>query len=71
MSGKETSTKKLYFDKEKDWSDAVVAAKNLTYLLCMQVLQRNWFSLGKLREAISERETRLFITTRIQQFEEK
>ena len=27
--------------------------------------------MGKLREAIGERETGLFITTRIQQFEEK
>ena len=71
MSGKETSTKKLYFHKEQDWLDAVVAAKNLTYLLRTQVLQINWFSMGKLREAISERETGLFITTRIQQFEEK
>ena len=41
MSGKETSTRKLYFDKEKDFLDAVVAAKNLTYLLPMRVLQIN------------------------------
>ena len=27
MSGKETSTKKLYFHKEKDWLDAVVTAE--------------------------------------------
>ena len=30
MSGKETSTKKLYFHKEKDWYDAAVTAENLT-----------------------------------------
>ena len=71
MSGKETSTKKLYFHKEKDWLDDVVTAENLSYLVRIQVLQINWFSMGKLREARSERETGLFITTQIQQFEEK
>ena len=71
MSGKETSTKKLYFHKEKDWLDAVVTAENISYLFLMQVLQINWFSMVKLREAGSEREIGLFITTRIQQFEEK
>ena len=71
MSGKETSTKKLYFHKEKNWSDVVVTAENLSYLFLMQVLQINWFSMVKLREAVSEREIGLFITNRIQQFEEK
>ena len=69
--GRKLQRKKLHFHKEKYWLDAVVAAKNLTYLLRMQVLQINWFSMGKLREAMSERETGLFITTRFQQFEEK
>ena len=62
---------KLYFHKEKDWLDAVVTAKNLAYLFLMQVLQINWFSMVKLREARSKRDICLFITTHIQQFEEK
>ena len=70
ISGKETSTKKLYFHKEKDWLDAVVAAEILTYLFLMEVLQMNWFSMVELREARSDREIGL-LTTRIQQFEEK
>ena len=41
MSGKETSTKKVYFHKEKDCLDAVVTAENLSYLFLMQVLQIN------------------------------
>ena len=45
MSGKETSTKKLYFHKEKDWLDAVVTAENLSYLFLMEVLHINWFSM--------------------------
>ena len=36
----------------------------------MQVLQINLFSMVKLRETRGEREIGLFITTRIQQFEE-
>ena len=71
MSGKETLTKKLYFHKEKDWLDTAVTAENLSYLFLMQVLQINWFSVVKLREARIEIEIGLFITTRIQQFEEK
>ena len=35
--------KKIYFLKEKGWSDAAVTAENLTYLLRMQVLQINCF----------------------------
>ena len=30
MSGKETSTEKLYFHKKKDWLHAVVTAENLS-----------------------------------------
>ena len=71
MPGKETSTKKLYFHKEKDRLDAVVTAENLSYWFLIQVLQINWFSMVKLREAGSEREIGLLITTRIQQFEER
>ena len=68
--GRKLQQKQLYFHKEKDWLDAVVTAENLTYLFLMQVNQINWFSMVKLREARSEEEIGLFITTRIHQFEE-
>ena len=62
---------KTLFSQEKDRLDAVVAAEILSHLFLMQVLQINWFSMVKLREARSERKIGLFITNRIQQFVEK
>ena len=55
MSGKETSTKKLYLHMEKDWLDTVATVENLTILYAGASI--NWFLMGKLREARSERET--------------
>ena len=54
----------LYLHMEKDWLDAVVTVENLTIPYAGASI--NWFLMGKLREARSERETGLFITTRIQ-----
>ena len=58
---------KLYFHKEKDCSSCQKLNLPVTYVGASNKLIFD----GKLREAISERETGLSITTRIQQFEKK
>ena len=62
---------KFYLYKENDWLDTVVTVEHVTYLVHMHVLQINWFLIRKLRQACSERERSLFVTTWRDSIEEK